>query len=73
MSNRTISYNRHPHPTNIEQYVFLKSVRANTALIDGQIVYNGKVYSEKDYLREYPEPKLEYQTEQLDKRQISHS
>lgn len=72
MNSRTISYNRHPHPINISEYIRLKEVRANTALIDGQIVYNGKVYSEKDYLREFPEPKLEYQTEQLDKRQISH-
>jgi len=56
--------------SNIAEYVRSKTARANTALIDGKIILDGKVWSKEDYDREWPEPVLKYRVEQIDGRQV---
>jgi len=55
---------------NIAEYVRSKTARANTALIDGKIILDGRVWSKEDYDREWPEPVLKYRVEQIDGRQV---
>lgn len=55
---------------NIAEYVRSKTARANTALIDGKIILDGKVWDLDEYNREYPEPVLKYRVEQIDGRQV---
>lgn len=56
--------------TNLKEYLHLKDVRAMTGLIGGKIYYNGKFWDEETYNQTFPEPKLVYDVEQLDGRQI---
>jgi len=55
---------------NIAEYVRSKTARANTALIDGKIILDDRVWSKEDYDREWPEPVLKYRVEQIDGRQV---
>jgi len=55
---------------NIAEYVRSKTARANTALIDGKIILDGKVWDLAEYNREYPIPVLKYNVINLDKRQL---
>lgn len=63
---------REPHQriTNIIEYCRLRTVRANTGLINGKIVYDGITWDDKDYFSIFPEPKLQYDINRLDKTQI---
>ena len=56
---------------NLSEYIFLKEVRANTSLINGQIFYDGKYWTEELYNSTFPEAVIRYKSvEQLDGTQI---
>jgi len=55
---------------NLTEYVYLRTVRANTCLIGGKIIYEGKQYNEADYNTTFPEPVLKYDTLNADKTQV---
>ena len=59
-----------PRITNLKEYLFLKEVRANTALIGGKIIYNGREWDKAEYEAKYPVPTLKYNTIQIDGKQI---
>lgn len=59
-----------PRITNLAEYLFLKEVRANTALIAGKIIYNGRVWSKEEYEAAFPVPVLKYSSIQLDSKQV---
>lgn len=56
---------------NLEEYLYLKEVRANTSLIGGKIYYDRLFWSEEEYNRRFPEPRLRYAAIQLDGKQIA--
>lgn len=55
---------------NLSEYLFLKEVRANTALIGGKIFFDGVEWTPEEYARAFPEPQLKYVATQLDGRQV---
>ena len=69
MSGRQLASADRPRKiTNLSQYIFLLQVRSQTGLIAGNIVYDGKSYSQDEYDREFPAPVLEYEDRVLDSR-----
>jgi len=67
---RTVSQEKQPKIANIGEYIRLKNVRAETGLIAGRIFYKGRFYTEAEYARKFPEPKLVYDVENPDKKHI---
>lgn len=59
-----------PQITNLAEYIRLKEVRANTALIGGKIIYNGREWDKAEYEAKYPVPTLKYNTIQIDSKQV---
>lgn len=59
-----------PQITNLSEYIWLKQVRAATSLVNGQIIYNGRVWSKEEYEAAFPKPVLKYSSVQLDGKQI---
>ena len=70
-----MSNSRSPHEgrrvENAVEYCKLKEVRANTALIGGKIIYEGKVWESDIYEAAFPPPVLRYKGLQLDGRAVS--
>lgn len=58
---------------NLKQYVKLRTIRANTALINGKIILDGREYCKEVYEYLFPKPELKYIVQQLDKTQVQNS
>ena len=56
--------------SNLTEYLRLKDIRSMTGLIGGRIYYNGQFWDENDYNEVFPLPKLEYDVERIDGRQL---
>lgn len=59
-----------PQITNIAEYIRLKEVRANTSLINGQIIYANRVWPVDLYEKTFPKPTLKYSSLQIVKGQV---
>lgn len=59
-----------PRITNLKEYLFLKEVRANTSLINGQIIYANRVWPVDLYEKTFPKPTLKYSSLQIVKGQV---
>lgn len=55
---------------NLREYIYLKSVRAETGFIGGRIFYRGKFYTQAEYADRFPEPALVYIVENPDGKHI---
>lgn len=55
---------------NLKEYLYLKEVRARTGLLNGKIIYDGLEWTEEEYNRRFPKPKLIYITDNPDKKHI---
>jgi len=65
-----ISTDRNKRIANLHEYLYLKSVRAETGLIGGRIFYNGRFFTKKRYDQLFPEPVIKYKAIQLDGKQL---